>query len=75
MSAIGGKADIALVAYEQSAYPNYKLTTVHKNACRHSDMTELEEVARIEGQGRALSGHKTAQVYRGYATLNSGPQT
>jgi len=30
-------------------------------------MTELEEAALTEGQGRALSGHKTAQVYRGYA--------
>ena len=30
-------------------------------------MTELEEAALTEGQGRALSGHKTAQSYRGYA--------
>ena len=30
-------------------------------------MTELEEAELTEGQGRALSGHKTAQVYRGYA--------
>ena len=30
-------------------------------------MTELEEAALTEGQGRALSGHKTAQAYRGYA--------
>ena len=27
----------------------------------------LEEAALTEGQGRALSGHKTAQAYRGYA--------
>ena len=30
-------------------------------------MTELEEADLTEGQGRALSGHKTAQAYRGYA--------
>jgi len=30
-------------------------------------MAELEEAALTEGQGRALSGHKTAQSYRGYA--------
>ena len=37
------------------------------DACRHGGMTELEEAALTEGQGRALSGHKTAQGYRGYA--------
>jgi len=37
------------------------------DACRHGGMTELEEAALIEGQGRALSGYKTAQAYRGYA--------
>jgi len=30
-------------------------------------MTELEEAELTEGQGRTLSGHKTAQAYRGYA--------
>jgi hypothetical protein len=30
-------------------------------------MTELEEAELTDGQGRALSGHKTAQSYRGYA--------
>jgi len=30
------------------------------DACRHGGMTELEEAALTEGQGRALSGHKTA---------------
>jgi hypothetical protein len=29
-------------------------------------MTELEEAELTDGQGRALSGHKTAQAYRGY---------
>jgi hypothetical protein len=37
------------------------------DACRHGGMTEIEEAALTEGQGRALSGHKTAQAYRGYA--------
>jgi hypothetical protein len=37
------------------------------DACRHGGMTELEEAALTEGQGRALSGHKTTQAYRGYA--------
>jgi hypothetical protein len=37
------------------------------DACRHGGMTELEEAVLTEGQGRALSGHKTAQAYRGYA--------
>jgi hypothetical protein len=37
------------------------------DACRHGGMTELEEAELTEGQGRALSGHKTVQAYRGYA--------
>jgi hypothetical protein len=37
------------------------------DACRHSGMTELEEAKLTDGQGRALSGHKTLQAYRGYA--------
>jgi hypothetical protein len=37
------------------------------DACRHGGMTELEEAELTEGRGRALSGHKTAQAYRGYA--------
>jgi hypothetical protein len=28
------------------------------DACRHGGMTELEEAALAEGQGRALSGHR-----------------
>jgi hypothetical protein len=36
-------------------------------ACRHGGMTELEEAELTGGQRRALSGHKTAQAYRGYA--------
>jgi hypothetical protein len=30
------------------------------DACRHGGMTELEEAELTEGQGRALSGHRTA---------------
>ena len=37
------------------------------DACRHGGMTELEEAELTDGQGRALSGHKTAQAYRGHA--------
>ncbi|MGJ5180930.1 hypothetical protein ACQR16_23200 [Bradyrhizobium oligotrophicum] len=37
------------------------------DACRHGGVTELEEAELTDGQGRALSGHKTAQAYRGYA--------
>jgi integrase len=37
------------------------------DACRHGGMTELEEAELTDGQGRALSGHKTKQVYAGYA--------
>ncbi len=37
------------------------------DSCRHGGMTKLEEAELTDGQGRALSGHKTAQAYRGYA--------
>ena len=37
------------------------------DACRHGGMTELEEAGLTEGQGRALSAHKTNSSYRGYA--------
>lgn len=37
------------------------------DACRHGGMTELEEAELTDGQGRALSGHKTRQAYAGYA--------
>jgi integrase len=37
------------------------------DACRHGGMTELEEAELTEGQGRALSAHRTAQAYAGYA--------
>jgi hypothetical protein len=37
------------------------------DACRHGGMPELEEAELTDGQGRALSGYKTAQGYCGYA--------
>jgi hypothetical protein len=37
------------------------------DACRQRGMTELEEAELTEGQGRALSAHKTSQAYSGYA--------
>jgi hypothetical protein len=37
------------------------------DACRHGGMTELEVAELTDGQGRALSGHKTTQAYAGYA--------
>jgi hypothetical protein len=37
------------------------------DACRHGGMTELEEAELTDGQGRALSAHKSAQAYEGYA--------
>jgi hypothetical protein len=35
-------------------------------ACRHGDMTELEEAGLTDGQGRALSAH-SSRAYEGYA--------
>lgn len=37
------------------------------DACRHGGMTELEEAGLTDGQGRALSTHRTEQSYEGYA--------
>jgi hypothetical protein len=37
------------------------------DACRHGGMTELEEAELTDGQGRALSGHRTRRAYEGYA--------
>jgi hypothetical protein len=37
------------------------------DACGHGGMTELEEAELTDGQGRALSAHKTQQSYAGYA--------
>ena len=40
------------------------------DACRHGGMTELEEAQLTDGQGRALSGHRTQRAYEGYAKRN-----
>jgi hypothetical protein len=37
------------------------------DACRHGGMTELESAELTDGQGRALSGHRTQRAYAGYA--------
>jgi hypothetical protein len=37
------------------------------DACRHGGMTELEEAELTDGQGRALSGHRSQRSYEGYA--------
>jgi len=37
------------------------------DACRHGGMTELEEAELTDGEGRALSGHRTKCAYEGYA--------
>jgi hypothetical protein len=37
------------------------------DACRHGGMTEPEEAALTDGQGRALSAHRSQQSYEGYA--------
>ena len=33
------------------------------DACRHGGMTELEEAELTDGQGRALSGHRSQRAY------------
>ncbi len=43
------------------------LTSFTLDAARHGGMTELEEAGLTEGEGRALSKHKTGTAYRGYA--------
>ena len=42
-------------------------STFTLDACRHGGMTELEEAELTDGQGRALSGHRTQRAYTGYA--------
>ena len=41
------------------------------DACRHGGLTELEEAELTDGQGRALSTHKTQQSYEEYAKRTS----
>jgi hypothetical protein len=42
-------------------------STFTLDACRHGGMTELEEAELTDGQGRALSAHKSQQAYQRYA--------
>lgn len=42
------------------------LTTFTLDAARHGGITELEEAGLTEGEGRALSKHRTASAYRRY---------
>jgi len=42
-------------------------STFTLDACRHGGMTELEKAELTDGQGRALSGHRTQRAYEGYA--------
>ena len=42
-------------------------STFTLDACRHGGMTELEQAELTDGQGRALSGHRTQRAYQGYA--------
>ena len=50
-------------------------STFTLDGCRHGGMSELEVAELTDGQGRALSGHKTKQAYAGYAkqTLEARP--
>ena len=42
------------------------------DASRHGGMTELEEAALTDGQGRALSAHRSQQVVRRLCQANDG---
>lgn len=42
-------------------------STFTLDACRHGGMTELEHAELTDGQGRALSAHRSQQSYEGYA--------
>ena len=46
-------------------------TTFTLDACRHGGMTELEEAELTDGQGRALSAHKSRGI-RGLREANDG---
>src|SRR3981189_899757 len=47
-------------------------STFTLDACRHGGMTELEEAELTDGQGRALSAHKSQQAYQGDAKRTMG---
>src|SRR6476659_6702704 len=60
---VGGMQKIVQTMLAKLGLPS----TFTLDACRHGGMTELEEAALTDGQGRALSAHKSAQAYEGYA--------
>jgi hypothetical protein len=47
-------------------------STFTLDACRHGGMTELDEAELTDGQGRALSAHKSQHAYEGYAKRTMG---
>jgi len=57
-----GMAKLVRRLRDEAALP----TTFTLDACRHGGMTELEEAELTDGQGRALSAHKS-RAYEGYA--------
>ena len=61
--AVHGDADVQ--DRPQAAGPARPASTFTLDACRHGGMTELEEAELTDGQGRALSGHRTQRAYEG----------
>jgi len=59
----GGMQKIVQIMRAKLGLPS----TFTLDACRHGGMTELEEAELTDGQGRALSAHKSQQAYEGYA--------
>lgn len=55
-------AQVVRVIADAAALPR----TFSLDACRHGGMTELEEAGLTDGQGRALSAHRS-RAYDGYA--------
>jgi hypothetical protein len=47
-------------------------STFTLDACRHGGMTELEQAGLTDGQGRALSGHRTQRAYLCQANAGAG---
>ena len=57
-----GMAKLVRRLRKEAALP----VTFTLDSCRHGGMTELEEAELTDGQGRALSAHKS-RAYEGYA--------
>jgi hypothetical protein len=54
---------LLFVASDRRSGPTHRRSS---QTCRHGGMTELEEAELTDGQGRALSAHKS-RAYEGYA--------